>query len=163
MKLSMAQPLGMPRCVHGYNSSLRRSHLRTPSPENRGGQRALGTGLTILYLYLLCRLLLSDSAIYSPGSSIVDSKIEPKEQSDNQTIKQIMVSIHRGFLSCFLISLGTISLGYPAVIVASTLAKPSFLKYMGLGDENGIYPHKQDMAGTITSLFQVSHPFHLAI
>ncbi|KAJ5695938.1 hypothetical protein N7536_006350 [Penicillium majusculum] len=26
---------------------------------------------------------------------------------------------------------------------------------MGLGDENGIYPHKQDMAGTITSLFQV--------
>lgn len=70
--------------------------------------------------------------------------------------------IHRGILSCFLVSLGTISFGYPAVIVASTLAKPSFLKYMGLGDENGIYPHKQDMAGTITSLFQVSQSLSLS-
>ncbi|KAH8697922.1 general substrate transporter [Talaromyces proteolyticus] len=62
--------------------------------------------------------------------------------------------VHNGFISCFLISLGTIAFGYPSVIVASTLAKPSFLKYMGLGDENGIYHDKEGMAGTITSVFQ---------
>ncbi|KAJ6187287.1 general substrate transporter [Penicillium mononematosum] len=59
-----------------------------------------------------------------------------------------------GFMPCFLISLGAIAMAYPSSIVASTLAKPSFLQYMGLGDENGIYEGKQGEVGTITALFQ---------
>lgn len=61
-------------------------------------------------------------------------------------------------MPCFLISLGAIAMAYPSSIVASTLAKPSFLQYMGLGDENGIYEGKQGEVGTITALFQVSNP-----
>ena len=56
--------------------------------------------------------------------------------------------------------MGTISFGYPSVIVASTLAKTPFLKYMGLGDDSGIFPGKEGMAGTITGLFQVSGSLH---
>lgn len=66
----------------------------------------------------------------------------------------------RGIVACFLISMGTISFGYPSVIVASTLAKTPFLKYMGLGDDSGIFPGKEGMAGTITGLFQVSGSLH---
>jgi hypothetical protein len=62
----------------------------------------------------------------------------------------------RGFISCFLVSMGTIAFGYPQAIVGSTLAKPSFLKYMDLGGGDGIFPGKEDLAGTIASLFQVS-------
>lgn len=61
----------------------------------------------------------------------------------------------RGIIACFLISMGTVSFGYPSVIVASTLAKTPFLKYMGLGDDNGIFAGKEGLAGTITGLFQV--------
>lgn len=68
----------------------------------------------------------------------------------------LQVGTRNGFITCFLISLSTIGFGYPSVIVASTLAKPAFLKYMGLGDENGIFDGKEGMAGTITGLFQVS-------
>lgn len=54
-------------------------------------------------------------------------------------------------------------MAYPSSIVASTLAKPSFLEYMGVGDERGIYSSKKRLVGTITALFQVSRLLFVTI
>lgn len=61
----------------------------------------------------------------------------------------------RGFFSCFMVALGTVAFGYPSAIIAPTLAKASFLKYMGLGDEEGIFSDKEGLAGALTGVFQV--------
>lgn len=62
----------------------------------------------------------------------------------------------KNFFICVAISLGALAYGYISAIISTTLAKPDFLVYMGLGDESGtIYPDKENLEGAITSVFQV--------
>ncbi|KAH8702278.1 general substrate transporter [Talaromyces proteolyticus] len=60
----------------------------------------------------------------------------------------------KNFFICFAISLGALAYGYLAAIVSTTLGKPAFLEYMGLGDEKGVFPNKENLVGAITSIFQ---------
>jgi len=40
----------------------------------------------------------------------------------------------RNLFMCYLVSMAQLGMGYPGAIIASTLAQPSFLEYMGLLD-----------------------------
>jgi hypothetical protein len=54
-------------------------------------------------------------------------------------------------------------MAYPSSIIASTLAKPSFVQYLGVGDAEGTYPNKKRLVGAITALFQVSRSLPVVI
>lgn len=73
-----------------------------------------------------------------------------------------MVRIHfrwKNFFICFAISLGALAYGYLAAIISTTMGKPAFLMYMGLGDESGgVFHDKENLQGAITSVFQVFCP-----
>ncbi|KIW33344.1 uncharacterized protein PV07_00201 [Cladophialophora immunda] len=65
----------------------------------------------------------------------------------------------RNFLMCFLISFGVVGFGYPSAMIAPMLAKPSFLEFTGLGDENGIHKGKTSLVGALGGIFQAGAVF----
>ncbi|KAJ7778878.1 hypothetical protein B0H14DRAFT_2631395 [Mycena olivaceomarginata] len=59
------------------------------------------------------------------------------------------------FFTCYVISLGQIAFGYPASIIGSVLAMPSFLKYMKLTDSAGMVSAEgNQLIGAINGVFQ---------
>lgn len=60
------------------------------------------------------------------------------------------------FFICFLISLGQLAFGYPAAIIGTTLAQPSFLIYMGLldvtQDPPALAPQAEGLIGAMSGV-----------
>lgn len=63
------------------------------------------------------------------------------------------------FFICWLVSLGQIAFGYPASIIGTTLAQPSFLVYMKLIDPatEGLAANADQLIGATSGVFQVDN------
>jgi hypothetical protein len=60
------------------------------------------------------------------------------------------------FFICFAVSVGALAYAYISAIIGTTLGKPAFLVYMGVGNADGdVFPDKENVVGAITSVFQV--------
>jgi len=61
------------------------------------------------------------------------------------------------FFICWLVSLGQIAFGYPASIIGTTLAQPSFLVYMKLVDPatGELAKNADQLIGATSGVFQV--------
>lgn len=73
------------------------------------------------------------------------------------------------FFICWLVSLGQIAFGYPASIIGTTLAQPSFLVYMKLVDPTAgtLTENADQLIGATSGVFQVCYlkclrAYHLA-
>lgn len=64
------------------------------------------------------------------------------------------------FIICFVVSMGTIGFSYPASIIGTTLAQPSFLMYMSLLTAQGEFSSQGNaLIGAMSGVFQVgAHP-----
>lgn len=99
------------------------------------------------------------------GYKSVRSRSHVRDISCSKTLSAMGVTIHfrwKNFFICFAISLGALAYGYLAAIISTTMGKPAFLMYMGLGDESGeVFHDKENLQGAITSVFQVLYLFLL--
>lgn len=63
------------------------------------------------------------------------------------------------FAICFVVSMGTIGFSYPASIIGTTLAQPSFLLYMSLLTPEGTFSERANaLIGAMSGVFQVCDP-----
>ncbi|KIW16988.1 hypothetical protein PV08_04179 [Exophiala spinifera] len=73
----------------------------------------------------------------------------------------------RNFTVCYLISLGMIAMGYPAAVISTTLAQPSFLIYMGLLDLEAQPPRltgdAEGLIGAMSGVFQAGAAINVFI
>lgn len=59
------------------------------------------------------------------------------------------------FFLCALVCLGEVAFAYPASIIGTTLAQPSFLTYMHLLDSEGNFTAKSNaLTGAMSGVFQ---------
>ena len=66
----------------------------------------------------------------------------------------------RNFFICLGVSSGQIAFSYPASIIGTTLAQPSFLAYMNLLDEDGLWSSQaQSLIGAMSGVFQAGGIF----
>ena len=60
------------------------------------------------------------------------------------------------FIICFVVSMGTMGFSYPASIIGTTLAQPSFLVYMSLLTPEGAFTDQgNSLIGAMSGVFQV--------
>lgn len=66
----------------------------------------------------------------------------------------------RNFIMCVGVSTGMIAFSYPASIIGTTLAQPSFLSYMDLLDAQGVWSTKATpLIGAMSGIFQAGGIF----
>ncbi|KAK5044372.1 hypothetical protein LTR84_011322 [Exophiala bonariae] len=66
----------------------------------------------------------------------------------------------RNFLMCFGVSTGMIAFSYPASIIGTTLAQPSFLSYMDLLNDQGVWSTQATpLIGAMSGIFQAGGIF----
>lgn len=66
----------------------------------------------------------------------------------------------RNFLMCFGVSTGMIAFSFPASVIGTTLAQPSFLTYMNLLDEQGVWSSQATpLIGAMSGVFQAGGVF----